>query len=750
MEFVLMERLWSHSGGVDSYDPYTCAVQSAQFLECLDIAGARTLGNSLSDKVAYNMTGSSGDLNKNFYAVLALEGLLNMSFGYTGHFGGDVKCNGKNVGDGVVNAYDVAALMWYQFKFEPYDQLPHDPWLVITVQGRDDTAYRCKLGESRRDWQLALGEDYCHSGQSSNALGYDSQRRLSREIVPRKSILNSNLFEAYQSVPARPNVRNLYEAGAATVINARENRGPSERRLSINNADMLRGVNSMRTLDIDVAEWGVVQGHGRWLRIRAPGVQVALELYLSGISVDDPVHLSLQNVPAKNCTSCKPVDENARRVVVAFARRAEYDDEYANAISSSESSICADIVPATLQSSAMMDNTIALRQQPPNRACGFDIFLWVPEFPMPGIHVSKIASPYSISARRLATVGAESALADANEGCDNDIGVLSGSSAMDGFRGQIQRSVSCARYGFTQAETLQQVTGDVSIYNPEQCAAMSCNAHAPARSEVVSRSFDPFGTSGLESAYADSLQILKMRPRAQDKAVVDYSVLYTHARYTLFESTLALESLGNNCCEGFTCTAQADTEVAHGICHLSSHAPPTSPPPRSPSPPTTWPEQSSQADEAVIFGLTVAGEIESFNVTHYELQVALITGVSTMFISSTITAASIKVETQIRVLRGASLRASSIARDLKPFLVNETMASQMLKITVEDVFMEPMVISLAPTSEANVGVATILILTLAPLLVVASICFVVVERRKHLKPKAHGRVQYSTLTVPRK
>ena len=60
-------------------------------------------------------------------------------------FGADVRCDGKNVGDGVVNTFDMSVLMWYQFKFEPYDQLPTDPTVVSTVGGRDGTPLRCMI-----------------------------------------------------------------------------------------------------------------------------------------------------------------------------------------------------------------------------------------------------------------------------------------------------------------------------------------------------------------------------------------------------------------------------------------------------------------------------------------------------------------------------------------------------------------------------------------------------------------------------
>ena len=41
----MMERLWRDASEEKSYDPYTCAVKALPFLECLDIAGARTLGS---------------------------------------------------------------------------------------------------------------------------------------------------------------------------------------------------------------------------------------------------------------------------------------------------------------------------------------------------------------------------------------------------------------------------------------------------------------------------------------------------------------------------------------------------------------------------------------------------------------------------------------------------------------------------------------------------------------------------------
>lgn len=717
MEFVLMERLWADSSGQDSYDPYTCAVNNALFLECLDIAGARTLGNSLSDSVAYNMSGSSGDLNKNFYAILELEGLLDMTGeNVTGHFGGDVSCSGKVVGDGAVNAYDMATLMWYQFKFEPYDQLSNDPSTVATVQGRDDTSYRCNLGENRRMWQLALGEDYCHSGQNAKMLGYSNERRLLQNVVPEGNILSANLLEAYRTDTVHTRFRKTEDVVQPIALGAKETRNPSERRAAINQEDMLRHVNSMRTLDIDVAEWGVVEGYGRWIRMRAPGVQVAMEIYLSGLSVDDPVHLSLQSVPTKNCTNCKPIDEDPRSVVIAFARRTEYEDDYSSAIFDKQKSLCANIVPAALQSSVLIGNTIALRQQPPNYACGFDIFLWVPSFPKSGVHVSMQASPYSFSARRLAAVGAESALVASEIGCDKDIGVLAGSSAMDGFRGRIQRTSSCTRYGFTKPEVIHPVT--TTLVAVEQCAAMTCNVNAPGRTQVISRSFNTFESSGLENAYSDSLKMLELSktaalvPRSQAGSIWNlYSSAAAQDKYLGFEMALARDSLGNNCCNGYVCTLVVDVDQGNttGVCQLqpdvdvvtlydTNPLPPSAPKPSSPtylslSPSVPSPTVAPSAmEQQVVFSVVVADEtVESFNQTNYKLHVSWAVGVDVSCISLTIQAGSINVNTTIRPEHGESnVTAEQVRTELvNAFNGDKEVASTVLGVKVEKIVADP-------------------------------------------------------------
>jgi hypothetical protein len=676
MEFVLMERLWADSSGQDSYDPYTCAVHNALFFECLDIAGARTLASSLSGSVAYNMSGSSGDLNKNFYAILALEGLFNMSgTNTTGHFGGDISCSGKNVGDGAVNAYDMAALMWYQFKFEPYDVLPNDPSVVVTVQGRDDTGYRCGLGETRRMWQSAIGEDYCHNGQNARMLGYeDSRRRLTQNTLT-TSLVHS-LSEASSLVPLAKATHHASDAFPTydPTFTEKETRPPLERRETINDEDRQRDSRSMRSLDIDVSEWGVVSGYGRWIRIRAPGVQIATEIYLAGISVDEPVHLSLQPVPKKNCTSCVPEDSDPSSVVLAFARRSEYEEYYSTAVTHRTIEVCASIVPAVVQSHALLGNTIGIRQQPPNKACAFDLFLWVPASPKSGVHVSRHSNPYSHSARRLAAVGAESAVGSASSGCDGDIGVLSGSSAMDGYRGQVQRALSCARYEHTRVEALVPVNPVVAQCGRE---THTCSINAITASAIAGRFTMRSTSSAIETAYVDSLQMLNgfsIGPRSgPDRDPVQFKID--------FEASLARNSLAA-CCPGTECV---DTGNETALCVNVSSIPPHIPSPFSPSPSAPPPPVSVPLVYEVVFNTSVSGSHNApVNKSDYALRVAAVLNIPVKQVEVVLVPGTSLVQTTVQTLgSNATLMAASLQTHI---LRNTTTATRVLGIPIDAVY----------------------------------------------------------------
>ena len=422
----MLERLWRDTSQQNSYDPYTCAVKDAYYLECLDIAGARTLG---SDATAPEVIGFDG----NNELILDMEQGLNASRAL--HFGADLDCAGKTVGDGVTNAYDLAAIMWYQFRFPPYDMLDTNPSTVVTVQGREGTHLRCGINETRTAWQLDVSDDYCQLGLPPPP---PSGRRLLDESGPLDQVEPTAVSTSGPPPSQLPGLPPWlppalpFEGFPAPPPPAHQSEGAAEHR-ALSETVKYR----MDDMNMQVNVWAQVQGAGRWFRLRAPGVQLVSELYLAGVATSENVELSMEQTPAYNCSSCLPESGEPGLLVLAFARRAEFSSNPAAAAA------CAAIVPAALQTTAMLGNTIALRQQPPSNACPYDIFLWVPEFPKHGVYLSRIAD--TDTQKHLIMYGAEARGAALS--CGGDIGVLAGSTASDARKGRVQRTTACVQYG---------------------------------------------------------------------------------------------------------------------------------------------------------------------------------------------------------------------------------------------------------------------------------------------------------------
>lgn len=162
---------------------------------------------------------------------------------------------------------------------------------------------------------------------------------------------------------------------------------------------------------LQLREWARVPAKGSWHRVRIDGLQVALELFVDSLYASAPVELNNDVYPPEGCTDCEPTWHDPSLPSIRFARRYEYEP-YGNL----KASRCATIVAAFTGSEAMRGNVVGIRQQPIERACELDLFLWKP----------------------LNTTSPIAGL------CQGTIGVTRGSSAMDGRKGLVQQRSVCS------------------------------------------------------------------------------------------------------------------------------------------------------------------------------------------------------------------------------------------------------------------------------------------------------------------
>ena len=135
---------------VGNSETYWCDVQQRPELLCLDIASSTTLSSSLSPAPTQDVANSM-----NIYYVL--EDANSTS---THLFGSYQTCHGRNVGDGVIDIFDVATLLAYLFNDVLYATLP-EPYNVYTVDGREGTALLCGSGTTHETYMTQYSQDSC-------------------------------------------------------------------------------------------------------------------------------------------------------------------------------------------------------------------------------------------------------------------------------------------------------------------------------------------------------------------------------------------------------------------------------------------------------------------------------------------------------------------------------------------------------------------------------------------------------------
>ena len=147
-------------------------------MNCLDVGAPSTLSNII------NLTG----FGSNSLATGAAASPV-VFRNTTNIFGQEIQCDGRVVGDGQVNVFDIAVVISYVFQDTPYAHLPTNPALVETVSGRENLDDLCDSGMTRVQYLTNYSADTCVytnvEGVSSRRLseGY-SLSRCSRSVDP--------------------------------------------------------------------------------------------------------------------------------------------------------------------------------------------------------------------------------------------------------------------------------------------------------------------------------------------------------------------------------------------------------------------------------------------------------------------------------------------------------------------------------------------------------------------------------------
>ena len=463
-EFAMMEQLLAATSAAGTNNDFWCVVDQNDdttstnlphhpLMECLDIASSSTLGNIVLNNV---------EIQDNFTNPLIAgqivgDGNGNLSNGNLSKpallYGGDSTCNGKIVGDGAINLLDLAVLLYTQFKATPYDNVDWSPGVTkdggpLTTSGRDDLKENCGETVSNSDYQLRLVANECTAHLED---GYDFGYNITEEERTRMRRLRMELLQlggassSYSSSTNGGADGGLALPGGITSHRRQLNSNPNTVQL-VEFATAAMAISHHRaSLDAKVLAWSTIPGRGRWTKIHLPGTVIVAELFLVNHGGDTVDGLDFERPPPANCDTdeCAPVSEEAGRVSLRFSRRLEdlklgrtaYD--------------CAILDSTPVR--AIVNGVVSVKQTPPANACPFDLYLWTPDrevgAPLPAPAGGSGASDVPPAAGTSGTgVGNRSGLLAGEVGalmCNGGVGLLAGSSAMDGRKGAVQLTSEC-------------------------------------------------------------------------------------------------------------------------------------------------------------------------------------------------------------------------------------------------------------------------------------------------------------------
>ena len=316
--------------------------------ECLDIAGVSTLSTIWGDAylnpskepdAAASALLTSGQLIlQDHNEVLNLDNATNL-------YGLFERCDGKIVGDGVVNGLDLYVLGASYFDMGPYaDTGPIGA--RVTTQGRPETHKRCNThgyGENytRLEWQSRIAWNTCFSPVDEKLyLRNVTRRRRMQELEPTRRSLTGG--EASK---------------ALTVVDGY---------VAPDSDSTVQDLNARPLL------WSSASPLGNWYLIHIPRIVVALEMFVRGTELAESTPLSNVAAPAFNSSE---VPEEPDKFALRFIRHRER--------SGVDSDTCAVVGSTNNDYESMRAGTIGVGQRSfqsldRTELCAFDLMLWVP------------------------------------------------------------------------------------------------------------------------------------------------------------------------------------------------------------------------------------------------------------------------------------------------------------------------------------------------------------------------------------
>jgi hypothetical protein len=339
MEFGKMEEFAIHAAENGHLREYWCAIDRNPGYHCLDLGAASTLGNSFNDTL---WDETMNNIVDDADTLAALWDSGNMSS--TNLIGQYDTCDGKTVGDGQINVFDIAILIAYHFRDGAYATLDPEPHKVLTGHGRDDisTGY-CETTVTRADYLAMYAQNTC------DTTNVTSSRRLEEGTGLAQRLIASDVADAWTAL--QPQVDARLPAN-------------SRRWMPLARTHQDVAPNTLGVAYHSITPESSTHTSGAWHTVRTASIALRTQMAFTGLPSQETTLLS------NRAFDDTPPDDPTQ-MEVRFTR-------FCESAAGGCTVQCAAIETALSARAAMHRNHLELLQSPITRACPYEIHLWVP------------------------------------------------------------------------------------------------------------------------------------------------------------------------------------------------------------------------------------------------------------------------------------------------------------------------------------------------------------------------------------